>query len=113
MTPVIVAIVGLVGSVVTGVVSFLFGRRKNRAETISMELKNAQEVINIWRELSKEQDRRLEEQEGKLKEQGQQINEQNAKIEELQDVLEKLGNKYAQQCETCQYKIAFMNNKQK
>ena len=94
MTPVIVAIVGFVSAAVSSFLTFLFGRRKNRAETISVELQNAQEVIKIWRELSKEQDKRIEELE--------------AQLEELRSLVDQLKDEYREKCDTCEYKLSFL-----
>lgn len=93
MTPVITAIITFVSSVLTGGITFFFARRKNRAQAVAMELDNAKEVIGIWRELSKEQDKKIEELEGEVK--------------ALRKALDELGSKYREQCVSCIYRLAY------
>ncbi len=89
-TALIISIVGLISAIGSSFLTFLFARRKNKAEALSLELENAQKVISIWRELSKELEIR---------------------IDDLQNDLQTLEANYKEQCDMCEYKQAFFKNK--
>ncbi len=96
---VIIVLVGLFSTMFGSITTYAYSRRKNRAETLGIELDNANKVIAIWRELSEEQAKKVDELE--------------IKVGELQTELKALVRLYEAQCNNCSYKKYYNdNNKQ-
>ncbi len=89
-------LIGLASTAFGSVLTLLISKRKNKAETLGIELDNANKVISIWRELSEEQICKV------------QVLE--IKINELVKALRELEDKYEKQCDECSYK-KFYNDK--
>ncbi len=93
MTAIITAIIGLVSATLSGGLTYIFTREKNKAETVSIELENAQEVIEMWKDL--------------FKEQSEKITKLETQVKDLQKALRNLKNEYANKCNSCVYKLNF------
>jgi len=85
---------GALGSIAT----ILFARRKTKAETSSIEIDNAQKVINIWKDLSEELN--------------QQVKTLEVKVDDMQNDIKVMEQKYKEQCDNCEYKKAYYKDLQ-
>jgi hypothetical protein len=71
-------------------ITLVISRRKNNADTTSVELDNAQKVISIWKDLSDELN--------------QQVKSLQIEVDNMKNGMKVLELKYKEQCETCEYK---------
>jgi len=94
MTSLITIIIAIVGSGTFGSLLTLFlTKKKRKAETLGIELDNANKVIKIWRELSEEQ--------------AAKIDHLEEKVSELITDIEAIKRLYEAQCNNCTYRKAY------
>lgn len=72
-----------IGVILTGVGGFFFGKRKQRAETATVELEAAANALKYYREM-------VDDLGGKLKDAITQLDEATKRIKELEDTVEML-----------------------
>lgn len=72
-----------IGVILTGVGGFFFGKRKQRAETATVELEVASNALKYYREM-------VDDLGGKLKDAITQLDEATRRIKELEDTVEML-----------------------
>jgi hypothetical protein len=95
-TTIIIALFSLFTALGSSFITFLFTKKKNKAETLSVELDNARKVIEIWRELSEEQSERIKVLE--------------IRIDDLQNDMETIKSAHEEQCNSCNYKKFYLEN---
>lgn len=91
---VIIVLIGLCSTAFGSLITYLISRRKNKAETLGIELDNANKVIAIWRELSTEQNKSIKELE--------------LRVDDLQNDIKVIEAKYKAQCDDCEYKKMYL-----
>ncbi len=97
MTTIVTAVIGLISATLSSGLTYAFTREKNRAETVAVELENAQEVIEMWKDL--------------IKEQSAKINKLETQVKDLQEALKKMKEEYADKCNSCVYKLNYEKDK--
>jgi predicted RNase H-like nuclease (RuvC/YqgF family) len=95
MTELIIAIIGLFTTIIGSFITWLVSRRKNNAEVNALELQNAQQVVNLWKDLYDELNKKVI-----------GLEEEIAKLREELENIEKTSQK---KCEACKYKKAYEN----
>lgn len=73
----------IISGVITGLMGYFIGMRKNRADAISKEISNLKEIIDSWKEYASDQEKILEKQALEIKKQQKIIDELRFKLEEL------------------------------
>jgi cell division protein FtsB len=91
MTELIIALIGLL----TTVGAWLVSGRKNKAETLAVELQNVQQVVKLWKDLTDELTRK--------------VTALEKEIVKLRKELEDIERANQKKCETCKYKKAYEN----
>ena len=93
-------LVALVSGGGMGIISYLFGRKKNKAETeaikadvITKQINNLKEITDYWRGYSDELEQRVKEQGVLIKKQREEIEELKRVVEELKSQIGNLKNK--------------------
>lgn len=86
------------GGVLTKTIDYLFnlkknkaGTRKEEAQAESLELDNVDKAVKIWRQLSEEQTKKVE--------------QLQKKVDEMEACINNLEDYYKKKCDTCPYKL--------
>jgi hypothetical protein len=90
MSIIIAILLALISTGGGSTLTYFLARRKTKAETLSIELDNANKVIKIWQELNAE-----------LK---NQIKDLELKVDDMRNDMKVLELKYRDQCDKCDYK---------
>jgi len=80
-----------------GGISYFFTRKKNRAETRSIEIENILKAVDIYSKVIEEQDMRIKEQDERIK----QLNDE---LKILKSEIRELKKEFKDQCNNCWYK---------
>ena len=89
--------------IITGVIGYLSGRPKNKAETkktdaeaISIEISSLRDIIESWKDHSSDLEKQIDRQNKIMKQQRTDLNEMKKKIKEL-------GDQVQSQCDSCNH----------
>lgn len=95
MNELAIAFLGLITTIGGSVGTWLISRRKGKEEVKTIELQNAERVINMWRGLYEELHKKVQ---GLEKE-----------IQELREELASIEKTNQKKCDSCKYKKAYEN----
>jgi hypothetical protein len=109
--PIMLALIAIAGTGAGSVLTYFLTRKKSNAETLSLELGNAQKVITIWRELSEEQSEKISKQEELILKQSEQIKKLEMRIDDLIGDMKLLRENHDTLCKSCVYKQFYNENK--
>ena len=97
MSDIIVAVVGLITTIITSFGVFVFTRRKYKSDTKYSELDNVDKAISIWRNLAQE-----------LKEEQKEMEKQ---IGLLRERIREIEEGFIKKCECCKYRKFYNEHK--